>query len=93
VLLLHVEVAFAAEHTLPHAPQFETVELVLVSQPLVGSPSQSPYVPVHAGWQMPPEQLVVPCEFVQTVPHAPQLAELVSVLVSQPLTRLPSQSP
>src|SRR5438045_3572886 len=38
---------FAVEQALPQAPQLVTLVLVLVSQPLVTSPSQSPNPAVH----------------------------------------------
>jgi hypothetical protein len=60
----------------PHAPQFDAV-LMSVSQPLVRSPSQSAKPSAHAGAHDPDTQLVVPCAFVQLVPHAPQFAASV----------------
>jgi hypothetical protein len=66
---------------------------VSVSQPLLGFPSQSLNVPVHTGTQAPFTQLVPPLEFVQTLPHAPQLALLVLRFVSHPLAAFPSQLP
>lgn len=45
----HVDVALAAVQALLHAPQWLGEELVLVSQPLLGSPSQSAYGAVQIG--------------------------------------------
>jgi hypothetical protein len=82
----------------PHTPQFAVVVFRFVSQPLALFPSQSPNpalqlvyvhapVPLHAA----PEALAT--VVAQLVPHEPQFAALVFVLVSQPLALLPSQSP
>ena len=62
-----------AVHEVPQAPQFVTV-VVLVSQPLVGLPSQLPKPAEHTGAQLPPLQLVELAPAVEhTVPQAPQL--------------------
>ena len=49
-----------------------------VSQPLVGSPSQSEYPGAQDGLQVPPTQLVVPLAFVQVFPQLPQLSTVSS---------------
>jgi hypothetical protein len=82
----------AFEHTVPQAPQFETLLLASVSQPLVASLSQLRQVPVQTGTHTLPEQLVVPCAFEHTVPQAPQFGALLVVLVSQPSAYVPLQS-
>jgi hypothetical protein len=73
-------------HTLPQAPQAAVV-VVLVSQPSLGFPLQLPQPASHTGAQanepaLPPHD-VVPCEFVQVSPQAPQFAGVPS-WVSQP---------
>jgi hypothetical protein len=82
----------AAEHALPHRPH-DVVAVSDASQPLAALMSQSakpmlqviPHVPiVHVAVELAASGHVLP--------HAPQLAALVRVLVSQPLTALPSQS-
>jgi hypothetical protein len=61
-------------HTLPHVPQFDVVEM-LVSQPLLATPSQSAYGSLHWNWQEPALQKVVAFGTAgQTVPHVPQFA-------------------
>lgn len=44
------------------------------------------------GTHAPATQLVVPCAFVQVLPHAPQLVVLTWMFVSHPFAVLPSQS-
>ncbi len=83
-----------APHARPHPPQFVALLVVLVSQPVARSPSQSSKpalqtVPHTAAVQT-PAALVAP---VQTIPQRPQFALLVLRLASQPLARFPSQSP
>jgi hypothetical protein len=88
------EVAFARAQTRPHAPQLDGVIARLVSQPLAALPSQSPKPGLHrATAQVPTLQLAVALAREHARPQAPQLVTLVSVLVSQPLAALPSQSP
>jgi hypothetical protein len=77
--------------TVPHAPQSLTDVVRFVSQPLPTFPSQLPKPESHAIWHAPSEQLAVPFVLLHTVPHAPQLPTLVSVLTSQPLVPMPSQ--
>ncbi len=73
-------------------PQLDVSVSVLVSQPFCGFPSQSSHPALHTGWQVPPAQLVDAALVVaQTLPQPPQLLALVSVWVSQPLLRSPSQ--
>jgi hypothetical protein len=82
----------AGGHTLLHSPQLLMFVCVLVSQPFAGLPSQFPEPALHAGTHTPPVQAVVPFEFVQPAPQAPQFVVVVSD-VSQPLTGSPSQLP
>jgi hypothetical protein len=74
-------------------PQWVGLVVVLVSQPLATLPSQLPKPAEQAIEQEPPEQLGVPFTEEHAVPHAPQFAALVFVLVSQPFPALPSQLP
>jgi hypothetical protein len=78
-------------HTVPQAPQFETLVRRSASQPFAALPSQLPKPALQTGAHAPATQEVVPLAFVQALPHAPQLERLVAVLVSQPLPALPSQ--
>jgi hypothetical protein len=86
-----VPLAFVQE--LPHDPQFAVVVLRLTSQPVEARPSQLPKPELHAIEQAPSEQLGVPFVPLHTVPHAPQLVALVSVLISQPVEPMLSQLP
>jgi len=79
-----------AGQVLPQLPQFE-VELSCVSQPFGRLLSQSPQPVPQLGTHADEVQLVVPCAFVQAVPHAPQLFRLVRRLTSQPLAGALSQ--
>lgn len=65
----------------------------LVSQPLLGSPSQLPAPAPQTGVQTPLMHSVVPLGLLQVVPQVPQLPSSVCRLVSQPLYGLPSQLP
>jgi hypothetical protein len=84
-LLVQVVVPCALPQAVPQAPQFDALLVMLVSQPLVGLPSQLRQVPVQTGTHTLPEQLVVPCALLQAVPQAPQFDALLVMLVSQPL--------
>jgi hypothetical protein len=89
---LQEALALAPLQTEPQAPQLPRLTSVFVSQPLFGLPSQFLKLPLQTGVHTPETQLVLPLEFVQVVPHPPQLLESVAVLVSQPFFGLPSQS-
>ncbi|HET6337367.1 MAG TPA: hypothetical protein VFG30_29285 [Polyangiales bacterium] len=84
-------------HFVSHVPQWSGVSS-FVSQPLPSasfapSPLQSPKPAEHlAKMQCPVSQLVTAFARLHDVPHAPQLLSVVRVR-SQPLSRLPSQSP
>jgi hypothetical protein len=84
-------VPLTAPHTVPHAPQWLVLTWVLVSQPLEAMPSQLAYPVAHTGTHAPATHEVVPLGLMHCAPHAPQLAELLCVLVSQPFCGLPSQ--
>jgi hypothetical protein len=88
----HDSLALARLHGTSQPPQSESVRSE-VSQPFVGESSQSSQpVSQPVTWQLPVAQLGVPCAVVHVRPQAPQLTS-VSSSVSQPLLRLPSQSP
>lgn len=90
--VVHDAAALGREHTIPHAPQWLVLLLVLVSQPLLSVPSQSPkpalHVPIehtlaaHAGAAL---------LRVHATPQPPQLEVLLVMLISQPLPALLSQ--
>ena len=84
-----------APHTLPHAPQFIVV-VVLVSQPSLGLPLQLPQPASHVGAHanvppLPPHE-VAPCEFVQVSPHSLQFVG-VPIAVSHPGEAVQSSKP
>ena len=88
------------EHTRPaaqavvHAPQLALSVRVLTSQPSDGLALQSAKPAAHVTRvQTPALQAEVALGSAQVRPHAPQLAIVVWVLVSQPLAAVPSQSP
>ena len=96
--LVQLTAALGRLHPAPHAPQFERLVFVSVSQPLPLLPSQSPvpalqvpdcvpHTPAeHRGTR--PETIVV-----QTFPHRMQWLTDVLRFVSQPFSAMPSQSP
>lgn len=92
-LAKQLAVALAKLHALSQAPQCDVLFVVFVSQPLDVAPSQFANPELHAMPQVPLEQLGVPFELEQTLPHPPQLLTLLPVLVSQPLLASPSQLP
>jgi hypothetical protein len=80
------------EQTVPQAPQWLVLVVVVTSQPLTPLPSQLARPALHTGRQTPPEHEVLLAPVVeQTVPQAPQWLVLVVVVTSQPLAPLPSQ--
>jgi hypothetical protein len=86
-------VAFGRTHAWLHMPQWAAVVARLVSQPLVGFPSQSSKSAAQAYWQAPALQLEV--LFVRAphgTPQAPHAATSVRRSVSQPFVGNPSQS-
>ncbi len=81
-------------HTIPHAPQCDVDVRRFTSQPLPGLPSQSAKPAMHAVRHAPATQATSALgPAVHTAPHAPQFITFESVLASQPLVLLPSQSP
>ncbi len=83
---------FAAVHTLPHAPQFETFAVVLVSQPSAGFALQS----ANPGSQAPNVQTPATHDSaafgrLHAVPQPPQFASEPAVFVSHPFAIIPSQ--
>jgi hypothetical protein len=83
----------APMHTVPQAPQWETLVPVLVSQPLAALPSQSPKPAAHiatAHW--PIVQAAVALARSHRVEHEPQRLLSVLRLASQPLLGSLSQS-
>jgi hypothetical protein len=92
---LQVGVALASEHFLPHAPQlFGSPVTVLISHPLVATPSQSAYPLAHETIaQFEEVQAAVALASEHFLPHAPQLlVSPLAVLISHPLVATPSQS-
>ena len=78
-------------HTLPQAPQFDTLFDTLTSQPLLGFPSQSAKPGLHAvSAHVPPAQDSLAFARSQVCPQVPQLAREF-VLTSQPLPDARSQ--
>jgi hypothetical protein len=89
----HDAVPLVLLQTAPQVPQFDTFVDVLVSQPLLGLPSQLPQPALQAeSAQVPVEQLSVAFARSHTVLHAPQLASVFRG-VSHPFELCPSQSP
>src|SRR5262249_46912707 len=81
----HVGVPFGAVHTFPQLPQFEAFVDVFTSQPSATRPSQLANGALHDAMAHDPAvHAAVPFATEQAVPHAPQFATLVCVLVSQP---------
>ena len=91
--LEHVPFAFGGAQDRPHAPQFVVLEATSLSQPLLGSPSQSANPARHDATAHPPDRHA-PMAFAgaHTLPQPPQLARLEPRLTSQPFAELPSQS-
>ena len=89
----HAEVAFVPDvQARPQSPQFAAVSRG-ASQPLVGSPSQSPKPALQRTMaQAPAVHAEVALVSAQARPHWPQSAS-VSMGVSHPLLAAPSQSP
>jgi len=88
----HVDVAFAREHSEPHAPQF-VVDVSEVSHPVASTRSQSPQPAAHDEIvHRPVAQVGVAFVREHGKPHAPQLVSVVSG-VSHPFGIVPSQFP
>jgi hypothetical protein len=90
----HAGLPLGYAHATPHAPQLVALVAVAVSQPLLGSLSQSPAPGAHWIPHTPIAQVAVaPGPDGHARPHIPQCDALVVRGVSQPLAALPSQSP
>jgi len=83
----HPAVAFASEHTDPHAPQ--CAASVWVSTHVIAAPA--PHTMRGVGQSTRHAPATQSCPLGHAVPHAPQCVVLVFVLVSQPLAAMPSQ--
>ena len=79
-------------HAWPQAPQWLTLAVLSVSQPLAGLLSQSPKPVSHCGSQAPATHEVDPWGLEQLALQLPHAATVFSS-VSQPLTAFASQSP
>jgi hypothetical protein len=89
-----VEVPLAVEQALPQRPQLPVLLRVSTSQPLRGLPSQSAKPASQVNPHAPEEQNTEAfARAAQARPQPPQCRTLVLVFTSQPLPRLPSQSP
>ncbi len=85
--------ALARPQVTPHAPQFISETLVFVSHPFAAMPSQlaKPVLHVPSVHTL-PTQVAPALVNEHALPHAPQLAALFVVFVSQPAT-MALQSP
>lgn len=91
--LVHRVVALGKRHPLPHPPQCATSLRVSTSQPSSGEPLQLAYDGAHdATSQRPSSQTGVAWAGAHALPQAPQLARVMLVFTSQPLSSRPSQS-
>jgi hypothetical protein len=90
---LHAGVPLFPLHGWLQPPQCSRLVAMLVSQPLVRLPSQSPNVPLHAMPHTPPLQAGVPPLELQILPQAPQFEVSLETDFSQPFAALPSQLP
>jgi hypothetical protein len=88
----HDSLAFARSQTAPQAPQLARASRD-VSHPSLGFALQSPKSGAHCGEQTPATQVLVPFSLLHETPQAPQWSMAVSVLVSHPFWRSPSQLP
>jgi hypothetical protein len=88
----HAGVPFCTVHALPHAPQFCTLFVVAVSQPLATLASQFPNPAAHAMLHAPDVQNATPFVVLHASPHPPQFFALASMFVSHPFDATPSQS-
>jgi hypothetical protein len=92
VVPVHAAVPFCTEHAVPHAPQFCTLFVVAVSQPLATLASQFPYPAAHRMLHTPELQDATPFVVLHASPHPPQFLALASTFVSHPFDAIPSQS-
>jgi hypothetical protein len=90
----HTAVPLATEHARPHAPQFPVLALRSVSQPSSALPLQSAKPGLQVNEQVPvSHDTVALAREGHALPQRPQCMTLVLVLVSQPLSTIPSQLP
>jgi hypothetical protein len=83
-----------AGHAAPHAPQWATLDVTSVSQPLAALPSQLPKFAPHVKPHTPEAHVAVALAGVaQTLPQRPQCEVEVSVRTSQPSEAVELQSP
>ena len=87
----HDDVAWLVLHARLHPPQFDALELVLVSQPLPRLLSQSPIGAVQAMPQVPLLHDGLPPDALHAFAHVPQWVESFFRSASQPFATLPSQ--
>lgn len=94
LLPLHVGVPLAALQAWPHPPQLARLLVRLISQPLLRALlSQLPNPGLHVIEQLPALHNGVPLAGLHGCPHAPQCANVVFVLTSQPFPDALSQLP
>ncbi len=87
-------VPLIAPHAVPQPPQLPASAEVLVSQPLLGSPSQSAYGAVHLSiTHFPAEHADDACASEHAVAQSPQCIASVCRFASQSFVMSPSQSP
>jgi hypothetical protein len=92
--VLQAAVPLVPLHTVPHAPQFATLVLALVSQPSLYRLLQSLYGAVHACTAQVVEMHAgVPLGTVHTVLHEPHALTLLVMAVSQPSVTFALQLP
>jgi hypothetical protein len=92
VVPVHAGVPFCTVHALPHAPQFCTLFVVAVSQPLATLASQLPNPAAQRMLHTPDAQDATPFVVSQARPQPPQFFALASTFVSHPFDATPSQS-
>jgi hypothetical protein len=80
-------------HAVVHAPQCVGSVFRFVSQPFATLPSQFEYPALHVMVHVPLVHPAVPLVELHTLPHDPQLATLVLVFTSHPVSASPSQLP
>ena len=85
------DVAWFVLHARPQPPQFNALELVLVSQPFTKLLSQSPIGAVQAMPQVPLLHDGLPPDALHAFAHVPQWVASFLRLTSQPFATLPSQ--
>jgi hypothetical protein len=92
-LALHEATPLMLLHAAPHAPQCTGLLVVLVSHPLLPTPSQLPQPALHPGVQTPARHEVLPLGFEHDVAQLPQWFTSEPSVASQPLFGFASQLP